>query len=117
MECIYGGIDQLPAAGLQPLQSANLILSHEAAIADHIGREYRGEPPLHVFAHSLDVSDRRRVSYHVEGPQAPQPIHATARPECTWRKVTHSKGDRLRTGHACRERDLVLEMTGIAVEY
>ena len=42
VELFYGGIDHLPAAGLQPGQRAALVLSHEPAIADHISGENRG---------------------------------------------------------------------------
>ena len=33
------GLDQLPAVTLQPLESAELVLAHEAAVADHVSGE------------------------------------------------------------------------------
>ena len=50
VELFDRGVDQFAAAALQPLQRADLILAHEAAVADHVGSKYRGKPSLHTCA-------------------------------------------------------------------
>ena len=47
MELFYSRINQFPTAGLQPRQRADLILPHEAAVANHIGGQDCGKPSLH----------------------------------------------------------------------
>jgi hypothetical protein len=42
------GVDQLPAMLFEGVQGACLVLCHEAAVGDHVGGEYGGEPSLHV---------------------------------------------------------------------
>jgi len=42
-------LQHLLASGLQGGQRAGLVLLHEAAVADHIGRENGGEPALDAF--------------------------------------------------------------------
>ena len=40
----------LPAASLQPRQSADFILSHETAVANHVSGKYCGKSSLHAVA-------------------------------------------------------------------
>jgi len=42
-------LQHLLASGLQGGQGACLVLLHEAAVADHIGRENGGKPALDAF--------------------------------------------------------------------
>ena len=48
MEFFYCRIDQFSAARLEPRQCADLIVPHEAAVADHVGSKNGGQPSFHV---------------------------------------------------------------------
>ena len=48
MELLDRGVDQFPAATLQSRKRADLILAHEAAVANHVGSKYCGKPSLHT---------------------------------------------------------------------
>ena len=48
MERFNRGVDQFATAALQSLERTYLILAHEAAVADHIGRKDCGKPSLHT---------------------------------------------------------------------
>ena len=50
LEQVHGAqIEDAGAVDLQPLQRADLILSHEAAVPDHVGSKYSAKPPLHAL--------------------------------------------------------------------
>ncbi len=53
-------LDQLLAVGLQPGQRAGLVLTHEPRVADHVGRQDGGEPPLDTCrSHAVPSADSR----------------------------------------------------------
>src|SRR5205814_5326406 len=60
VEFFYRGVDHFSAATLQSRQRADLILTHEAAVANHIGSKYCGKPALHTCALRLPRSDEVR---------------------------------------------------------
>ena len=59
VELFDRGVDQFPTASLQPRQRAYLILSHEAAVADHVGSKYCRKPSLHTCALRLPCRSKR----------------------------------------------------------
>ena len=48
MEFLDRRVDQFATAALQSLERADLVLAHEAAVADHVGSKYCGKPSLHA---------------------------------------------------------------------
>ena len=42
------GLDQFATAPLQSLERTDLVLAHEAAVANHVGSKYCGKPSLHM---------------------------------------------------------------------
>jgi hypothetical protein len=48
MEFFYRGINKFPTASFQPRQRSDLVVSHEAAIANHVCSKYCGKPSLHT---------------------------------------------------------------------
>jgi hypothetical protein len=79
MKLFYGGIDQFPAAALQPRQRADLILAHEAAVANHVDGKYCGEPSLHKSYPAPSMADRgiSRAAYSTPVPGASVRYHAS----------------------------------------
>jgi hypothetical protein len=70
MKLRYCRIDQLFATRHEPRECSNLILPHEAAVADHIGRKYPGKSSLHpkvsVPSRSKGVLASSSVQYGVQ---------------------------------------------------
>ena len=62
------GVDQLEPVGLEPRERARLVGLHEPAVADHVGRENRRQPPCVAVGFHRACLAHRGFQFSKKGP-------------------------------------------------